>query len=85
MSIFGLMLILGISTPLTVVLCWGLWMLDVIATSTIPQHETKEEPRHREMTRKQLNAAIENILESEKELRAMRWRYITAGSNARYL
>ena len=86
MSIFGLLIVLGISIPLTAVLCWGLWILDVIATSTIPnEYEAKEEPRPREMTRKQLNAAIESILESEAELRAQRWRYITAGSEAKYL
>lgn len=38
-----------------------------------------------DLTKKELDAIFVQIIENEKAYRALRWRYITAGSNARYL
>lgn len=70
-----------VTLGITILGCGLVWLLYVLSYSKPVDKDSQTQ----ELTKRQLDAVTRQILENEKEYRAWRWRYITAGSNARYL
>ncbi len=70
-----------VSIAVTFIGCGLVWLLYVLSYSK----PVDKDSRPHELTKKELDFIFVQIIENEKEFRALRWQYITAGSNARYL